>query len=59
MFFELSKIFGLLLDPFNAIYVLLVIVAILLWRGGFVWARRLVLLAVLALTVVIVLPIGD
>lgn len=58
-FFELSKILGLLLDPLNAIYVLLIIIAIMLWGGAFVWARRLVLLLVLVLSAVIVLPVGD
>jgi uncharacterized SAM-binding protein YcdF (DUF218 family) len=58
-FFQLSKILGLLLDPFNVLYGLLVVVMILLWRDRSVWARRLLVLTVLALTAVIVLPIGD
>ena len=58
-FFELSKILGLLIDPLNAIVLLLVIATIFLWRGKPLAARRLLTLIVALFIALIVFPLGD
>ena len=58
-FFELSKTLGLLIDPLNAIFLLLVIATIFLWWGKPLAARRLATLIVVLFIAVIVFPIGD
>ena len=58
-FFEASKILSLLIDPLNAIFLLLLIATLFLWRGKLLPARRLLTLLVTGLVAVIVFPIGN
>lgn len=58
MFFETAKAFGLLLEPVNALFTLLLIATGLLWRGRWRVARWLVTFAVTGLAGLIFLPIA-
>ncbi|MES2353367.1 MAG: YdcF family protein [Pseudomonadota bacterium] len=58
-FFEISKIFGLLIDPLNSIFLLSFIAALLLWLGKHRAARALSTFIVAIFVVILVFPIGD
>lgn len=58
-FFQLSKILGLVIDPLNAVFLLLVVATIFLWWGKPLAARRLLTLIVALFIAVIVLPVGN
>jgi len=58
-FFPLSKALAVFTDPLNVLAFVLLAALVLLWRGRWTGARRLLAFAVAALFAVTVVPIGD
>jgi uncharacterized SAM-binding protein YcdF (DUF218 family) len=58
-FFPLSKALAVFIDPLNFLAFVLLAALVLLWRGRWTGARRLLAFAVAALFAVTLLPIGN
>jgi hypothetical protein len=58
-FFSLSKALAVFTDPLNFLAVVLLAALVLLWRGRWTGARRLLAFAVAALFAVTLFPIGN
>lgn len=58
-FFRLSKALAVFTDPLNLLAFVLLAALVLLWRGRWTGARRLLAFAVAALFAVTLFPIGD
>jgi uncharacterized SAM-binding protein YcdF (DUF218 family) len=59
VFFLLSKLLGILADPLAVLFLILLLALVLLRRGSFTGARRLVGLVISVMLLVTLLPVGE